>query len=97
MAFHDDDLQVRYTKDVVKDAPNVNPHALDTGGLGLTPEEEQRLFDHYGFAYDARTYGNHPRIDTDFKVRSMERSDVAETVPSGTTRLRRYVVTETRR
>ena len=60
------------------------------------PKEEQRLFDHYGFAYDARTYGNQPRIDTDFKVRSMERSDVAETAPSSTTRLRRYVVTETR-
>ena len=61
------------------------------------PKEEQRLFDHYGFAYDDRNYGTYPRIDTDFKVRSMERSDVAEAVPSGTPRLRRYVVTETRR
>ena len=36
------DIQVNYDKDVVKDAPRV-----DTDG-DLTPEEEQRLYDHYG-------------------------------------------------
>jgi PRC-barrel domain len=94
---YNDDLQVPYTKDTVKKAPNTDPHTLDTGALGLGSRDEQRLFDHYGFAYDDRSYGTYPRIDTDFKVRSMERSDFAETVPSGKTRLRRYVVTETRR
>ena len=38
-----DRLVLPYTKDVVKDAPNVNP---DEGHL--SPEEEQRLFQHYG-------------------------------------------------
>ena len=36
------DIQVGYDKDVVKDAPRV-----DADG-DLTPEEEQRLYDHYG-------------------------------------------------
>ena len=36
-------MTVPFTKDVVKDAPNVNP---DEGHL--SPEEEQRLYQHYG-------------------------------------------------
>ncbi|MFW5470294.1 DUF2382 domain-containing protein [Knoellia sp. CPCC 206435] len=41
--FGDDRLTVPFTKDVVKDAPNVNP---DEGHLD--PEEEERLYRHYG-------------------------------------------------
>ncbi|PWJ53845.1 conserved domain-containing protein [Quadrisphaera granulorum] len=46
-----DDLRVPHTKDVVKDAPRT-----DADGE-LTPEEEQRLYRHYGMADDttART------------------------------------------
>jgi uncharacterized protein (TIGR02271 family) len=37
-----DDLQVAYTKDQVKDAPNIDPDGE------LSPEEERRLYSHYG-------------------------------------------------
>ena len=36
--FYDDDLQVPYTKDTVKKAPNTDPHTLDTGALGPQPQ-----------------------------------------------------------
>ena len=36
------DIEVDYDKDIIKDAPRV-----DADG-DLTPEEEQRLYDHYG-------------------------------------------------
>jgi len=76
------------------------------------PEDEQVLFSHYGFAYDAGRYGDDERFDRDYAVdsgrmRSSDRSDVAETtrseeqlrvgketVQTGTARLRKYVVTE---
>jgi hypothetical protein len=41
----DEDLETRYPKDQVKDAPNVAPE-----GHHLEPEEERRLFNHYGVA-----------------------------------------------
>jgi uncharacterized protein (TIGR02271 family) len=41
--FADNRLTVPFTKDVVKDAPNVDP---DEGHL--SPEEEERLYRHYG-------------------------------------------------
>jgi len=40
----DDDIRVPFAKDRVKDAPNVDPDEQ------LSPEEEDRLFDHYGIA-----------------------------------------------
>ncbi len=45
------DIEVHYDRDVVKDAPRV-----DADG-NLTPEEEQRLYDHYGLT-SARSSGN---------------------------------------
>lgn len=47
----DDGVQVTYTKDQVKDAPRI-----DAGGH-LSPEEEDRLFEHYGLA------GRSSRVD----------------------------------
>ena len=44
----DGKLHLPYTKDQVKDAPNVAPNGH------LTADEERELFDHYGFAWDAR-------------------------------------------
>ncbi|WP_411075938.1 DUF2382 domain-containing protein [Streptomyces sp. cmx-4-7] len=41
-------LQVPYAKDKVKDAPNVD---VDSGGH-LSGDEEQRLYEHYGIAWD---------------------------------------------
>jgi uncharacterized protein (TIGR02271 family) len=102
-----DNLRLPYTKSQVKDAPNVDPYSGS-----LVPEDEQVLFSHYGFAYDAGRYGENERFDRDYAVdsgrmRSSDRSDVAETtrseeqlrvgketVQTGTARLRKYVVTE---
>lgn len=44
-----DGISVPFTKDFIKDAPNV-----DADGH-LTPEEERRVFEHYGMQYDATT------------------------------------------
>src|SRR4051794_37858925 len=63
-----DDLQVSYEKDLVKDAPNVDPDGE------LSPEEERRLYQHYGRGdYDQwttdsedRTEATYGRDDRDF-------------------------------
>lgn len=44
-----DGISVPFTKDFIKDAPHV-----DADGH-LTPEEERRVFEHYGMQYDATT------------------------------------------
>ncbi|MEV6654022.1 DUF2382 domain-containing protein [Streptomyces sp. NPDC051219] len=44
----EDHLEVPYTKDTVKDAPNAD---VDAGGQ-LSEEEEHRLYEHYGIAWD---------------------------------------------
>ncbi|MER7577338.1 PRC and DUF2382 domain-containing protein [Streptomyces sp. NPDC126514] len=44
----EDHLEVPYPKDKVKDAPNVD---VDAGGH-LSEEEEHRLYEHYGIAWD---------------------------------------------
>jgi len=44
----DDTIRVAHEKDLVKDAPNIDPDGA------LSPEEERRLYDHYGRSdYDA--------------------------------------------
>src|SRR3954467_2815497 len=63
-----DDLRVAYEKDQVKDAPNVDPDGE------LSPEEERRLYNHYGRSdYDEwtsdsedRTEATYGRDDRDF-------------------------------
>jgi uncharacterized protein (TIGR02271 family) len=63
-----DDLRVAYEKDQVKDAPNVDPDGE------LSPEEERRLYQHYGRSdYDEwtsdsedRTFDRYGRDDRDF-------------------------------
>ncbi|MFE0632670.1 DUF2382 domain-containing protein [Streptomyces sp. NPDC058864] len=45
----EDHLQVPFSKDQIKDAPNVD---VDAGGH-LSVEEEHRLYDHYGIDWDA--------------------------------------------
>ncbi|MFF3327471.1 DUF2382 domain-containing protein [Streptomyces sp. NPDC002889] len=44
----EDHLEVPYTADTVEDAPNVD---VDAGGH-LSEEEEHRLYEHYGIAWD---------------------------------------------
>jgi len=45
-----DQLRVPFSKDQVKDAPNVSPD-----GGHLSPEEEEQLYRHYGLEYAGRT------------------------------------------
>ena len=51
-----DGITVPFTKEFVKDAPNV-----DADG-SLTPEEEQRIYEYYSMEYSA---ADHDRVDTD--------------------------------
>ncbi|WP_406502264.1 photosystem reaction center subunit H [Streptomyces sp. NBC_00500] len=44
----EDHLEVPYAKDTVKDAPNVDVDA----GAHLSEDEEHRLYEHYGIAWD---------------------------------------------
>ncbi len=95
-----DRLVVPYTKDKVKDAPNVD---LDRGHLD--PDEEQRLFEYYGLGMTngttdtTQTYAeghdtSGPTTD-DAMTRSEERVDVGTTTEeAGRVRLRKYVTTE---
>jgi Domain of unknown function (DUF2382)/PRC-barrel domain len=79
-----DDLRVPFAKDAVKDAPRIDPDAA------LSPEEEQRLYEHYGQAY----------VPIEDDPGAMTRSE--EEVETGTTpmrpaervRLRKVLVTE---
>jgi uncharacterized protein (TIGR02271 family) len=53
----EDHLEVPYPKDKVKDAPNVD---VDAGGH-LSEDEEHRLYEHYGMAWDdAWQHANEP-------------------------------------
>jgi uncharacterized protein (TIGR02271 family) len=91
-------LTVPYTKDVVKDAPNV-----DLDGGHLDPSEEQRLFEYYGMTANgtetSQTYAeghdtSGPTTD-DAMTRSEEHVRVGTTTEeAGRVRLRKYVTTE---
>lgn len=99
-----DGLTVPYSKDQVKDAPDVDPD--DDGHM--TPQEEQRLYDHYDLAptYQGsagRRAGSDGRDrrdgdgrrDDDAMTRSEERLNVGtRQEEAGRARLRKYVVTE---
>jgi uncharacterized protein (TIGR02271 family) len=53
-----DDVQVAYEKDLVKDAPNIDPDGE------LSPEEERRLYQHYGRGdYDEWTSDSEDRTE----------------------------------
>ena len=97
-----DDLRVAYEKDLVKDAPNVDPDGE------LSPEEERRLYQHYGRGdYDEWTADSEDRTEAtvgrdtsgpttdDAMTRSEEELNVGtERRETGRARLRKYVVTE---
>lgn len=53
----DGGMKLAYTKEVIKDAPNVDA----TGGLTLS--DEQELFGHYDFDYAQPNYGSRSRLD----------------------------------
>lgn len=96
-----DDLRVPYSKDTVKDAPDADPDGH------LTPDEEARLYSHYGFDYSqARSPSGLPESGgqapsgqgggtDDAMTRSEEELQVGkQTQETGRVRLRKYVVTE---
>ena len=63
-SLSDDGVSVPYTKDKVKDAPNVDP---DAGHI--TPEEEQHLYQHYGLTQDPTAAAADSRGRSDVDVR----------------------------
>jgi PRC-barrel domain len=99
-------LRVPWTKDHIKDAPNVDPHELDVVGTsaetGLSPEHERRLFDHYSFDYQAKRYGTADvpgtRFDAGYSVHPQQPrpASMSPDAPDADTpvRLRRYVYTD---
>ena len=109
--FNGDRLTVPFTKDQVKDAPNVAAE-----GGHLDPDEEQRLYQHYSIAdpFDSADYaGTGTGTDTGYETgtvghdvsgpetdeamtRSEERLQVGKTEQeAGRVRLRKYVTTDT--
>ena len=99
---HDDHVHVPYSKSQVKDSPNVEADGE------LSPDEEQRLYTHYGqdwgdFDYDREYEGDRETVGRDTSgpttdqamTRSEEELAVGKTSrETGRARLRKYVVTE---
>jgi uncharacterized protein (TIGR02271 family) len=93
-----DQVQVPYEKQLIKDAPNMDPDGH------LSEQEEQELWRHYGLEYGNRYqaagttgYADTDRAttDDDAMTRSEEELRVGtETRERGRARLRKYVVTE---
>ena len=86
------DIRVAYNKTEVKDAPRVDPDER------ITPEEEQRLYAHYGISsprvHTSGTESTGPATD-DAMTRSEEQLKVGtRKEEAGRARLRKYVVTE---
>jgi uncharacterized protein (TIGR02271 family) len=87
------DVSIPYTKDQVKDAPSIDPDG------DLTPDEEERLYRHYGIAggvgaTDTGRDVSGPTTD-DAMTRSEEELRVGTRERErGRARLRKYVVTE---
>ena len=107
-SFDGNKLTVAYSKDKVKDAPNVS---LDGGHL--SQDEERRLYEYYGLGYDTTSNYDTTTTDTttgvdhtvghdtsgpttdDAMTRSEERVQVGTaSQEAGRARLRKYVETE---
>lgn len=95
-----EDVRCPYTKQQVKDAPNIDPDGA------LSPEEEDALYAHYGVGGDstAGTEADTPAgggqpapgaVGDDAMTRSEEEVQVGtERREAGRARLRKYIVTE---
>ena len=105
-AAADEDLRVPYSKDLVKDAPNV-----DEDGEGyLSPEEERQLYEHYDQDYqewaesdvdvetttrtDTGQDTSGPNTDNAMTRSEEELRTETRSKEAGRVRLRKYVVTE---
>jgi uncharacterized protein (TIGR02271 family) len=90
-----DQVQVPYEKQLVKDAPNMDPDGH------LSEQEEQELWRHYGLEYGTTSGYADADVDRDTTTddamtRSEEELQVGtETRERGRARLRKYVTTET--
>ena len=93
------DIRVPYSKDMVSDAPSMDPDGQ------LSQQEEAELYRHYGLDYsesrsDSRLRGGKPSTgrgtsSDDAMTRSEEELRVGkEQVETGRARLKKYVVTE---
>lgn len=58
--FYEDRVQVPFTKDLVKDAPNINPDDEH-----LSPEQEENLYRHYGLTGDESVSDFNATTDVD--------------------------------
>jgi PRC-barrel domain len=66
----DEHLQVQFSKDQIKDAPNVDDNGT------LSPEEERRLYEHYGYDWGNRNKplgADTDRLDKDYRYRRFDR------------------------
>lgn len=80
-----DCINVPFAKDLVKGAPAI-------GEGELSPDEERRLYEHYGVEWGEFNYAEEERTAM---TRSEEELVVdKQTVPTGRARLRKYVVSE---
>lgn len=92
--FEGDDVVIPYDKDTVK----ASPHAERDGHL--SPEEERRLYEHYGIEYSDETTelaggvgGTSPATE-DVTTPSGESEVAATARPSGQVRMRKWIDTE---
>lgn len=84
----EDHVMVPFEKSLVKDAPNAEADGE------LSPEEERRLYEHYGRDFDEGHDTSGPTTDNAM-TRSEEELKVGTTQrETGRARLRKYVVTE---
>jgi stress response protein YsnF len=86
-----DEVCVAYEKDLVKDAPNVEADG------SLTPDEEGRLYTHYGLGVGTTARGTREADATadDAMTRSEEEVAIGtRTTETGRARLRKWVETE---
>ncbi len=83
----DGDLQIPYTADQIKEAPNVDPD------VALSEEEEDRLHEHYGEGSKILAGGDSPEAEV---VRSEEEVEfgVAPARPNERVRLKKHTVVE---
>ena len=92
--FNGTQLRLPYTKDRIKDAPNV-----DLDGGHLEQSEENRLYEYYGlsrYASETRSETGAGMDTDDAMTRSEERLEAGTTSQeAGRVRLRKYVTTET--
>jgi uncharacterized protein (TIGR02271 family) len=90
-SFDGDHLTVAFSKDHIKEAPNVNP---DSDGH-LSEPEEDRLYEYYGYSSAAMTPSTGNASSDDAMTRSEQRLSVdKERKTTGTARIRKWVETE---